>query len=71
MLDVVALGQVSEHLDECWAIICDNFTKCTPSAEDVFEDPITDGLCGLGAEQMVFREVCKGAMAVNKILEVS
>ena len=50
MSDVVLLLQVGERFDECRPIVGDNLAKCTPLAQYVFEDPISDGLCGLCVE---------------------
>ena len=69
MLDVVPLLQVGERFDERRPIVGDNLTKSAPSAQDVFEDPISDGLRGLCVEGTVFGEMCQGAMALYKVLE--
>ena len=50
MSDVVPLLQVGKHFDECRPIVGDNLAKCTPLAQYVFEDPISDGLHGLCVE---------------------
>ena len=50
MSDVVPLLQVGERFDECRPIVGDNLTKCTPLAQYVFKDPISDGLRGLCVE---------------------
>ena len=50
MLDVVSLLQVGECFDKCRPIVSDDLAKSTPSAQDVFENPISDGLCGFGTE---------------------
>ena len=71
MSDVALFFKVGKHLDECRPIVCDNFTQCAPSAEDVFKNPISDGLCSLIEKKMVFGEVCKGAVALHEILEAS
>ena len=71
MSDVVLLLQVGEHFDECRPIVSYDLTKCTPSAQDVFEDPISDGLHGLCVEGMVFGEVCQGAVALYEVLEAA
>ena len=44
MSDVVPLFQVGKHFDEHRPIVSNDLTKSTPSAQDVFEDPISDGL---------------------------
>ena len=71
MLDVAPLLQVGEHFDECRPVVGDNLTKCTPSAQYVFEDPVSDGLCGLCAEGMIFGEMHKGAVALYEVLEAA
>ena len=50
MSDVVPLLQVGKRFDEGRPIVGDNLAKCTPLAQYVFEDPISDGLCGLCVE---------------------
>ena len=71
MSDVVLLLQVGKHFDECRPIVGNNLAKCTPSAQDVFEDPISDGLCGLCTEGTVFGEMHQGAMALYEVLEAA
>ena len=71
MSDVVPLLQVGERFDECRSIVGDDLTKCTPSAQYVFEDPVSDGLCGLCVEGMIFGEVCQGAVALYEVLEAA
>ena len=71
MLDVVPLLQVGKRFDECRPIVCDDLTKCIPPAQNVFEDPISDGLCGLCVEGTIFREMCQGAAALYKVLEAA
>ena len=44
MSDVALFFKVGKRLDECRPIVCDDFTQCAPSAEDVFKNPISDGL---------------------------
>ena len=44
--DVVPLFQVGEHFDKCRPIVGDDLAKSTPLAQDVFEDPISNGLRG-------------------------
>ena len=71
MSDVVPLFQVGERFDERRPIVGDDLAKSTPSAQDVFEDPISDGLRGLCTEGTIFREVCQGAVALYKVLEAA
>ena len=71
MSDVVPLLQVGERFDECRPVVSNDLTKCAPSAQDVFEDPISNGLCSLCMEGMVFGEMCQGAMALHEVLEAS
>ena len=63
VLDVVLLLQVGERFDECRPVVGDDLTKSTPSAQYVFEDPISDGLCGLCTEGTIFGEMHQGAAA--------
>ena len=71
MLDVVPLLQVGEHFDERRPVVGDDLAKSTPSAQYVFEDPISDGLCGLCAEGTIFGEMRQGAAALYKVLEAA
>ena len=71
MSDMVPLLQVGERFDERRPIVSDNLTKCTPSAQYVFEDPVSDGLRGLCVEGTIFREMRKGAVALYKVLEAA
>ena len=50
MSDVVPLLQVGKRFDKRRPIVGDDLTKCTPLAQYVFEDPISDGLRGLCVE---------------------
>ena len=68
---MVLLFHVGEHFDECRPIVGNNLTKCTPSAQYVFEDPISDGLCGFCVEGPIFGEMHKGAVALYKVLEAA
>ena len=69
--DVVPLLQVGEHFDECRPIVSDNFAKSTPSAQYVFEYPISNGLHCFGTERVVFGEMHKGAAALYEVLEAT
>ena len=71
MSDVVSLFQVGEHFDECRPIVGNDFSQCTPLAQDVFEDPISNGLHGLCAEGTIFGEMHQGAVALYKVLEAT
>ena len=71
VLDVVLFFQVGEHFDERRPIVSNNLPKCTPSAQYVFEDPISDGLCSLCAEGPIFGEMHKGAAALYEVLEAA
>ena len=71
MSDMVPLLQVGKHFDECRPIVGDDLTKSTPLAQDVFEDPISDGRRGLCTERTIFGEVCQGAVALYKVLEAT
>ena len=69
--DMVPLFQVGKHFDECRPIVGNDLTKSTPSAQDVFKDPISNGLHGFHVQRIIFREMCKGAVALYKILEAT
>ena len=71
MSDVVPLLQVGERFDERRPVVGDDLAKSAPSAQYVFEDPISNGLRGLCAERMIFGEVCQGAAALYKVLEAA
>ena len=71
MLDMIPLLQVGERFDECRPVVSDDLTKCTPLAQYVFEDPISNGLRGLCAEGTVFGEMCQGAVALYEVLEAA
>ena len=71
MSDMVPLLQVGEHFDKHRPIVGNDLTKCTPLAQDVFEDPISDGLHSLCTEGTVFGEMRQGAMALYEVLEAS
>ena len=71
MSDMVPLLQVGERFDERRPVVGDNLAKCTSSAQYVFEDPISDGLCSLCAEGTIFGELCQGAAALYKVLEAA
>ena len=71
VLDMVPLFQVGKHFDKCRPIVGDDFAKSTPSAQDVFEDPISNGLCSLCTEATIFREMHQGAAALYEVLEAA
>ena len=71
MSDVVLLLQVGERFDERGPVVGDDLAKCTPSAQYVFKDPISNGLHGLCAEGTIFGEMCQGAAALYKVLEAA
>ena len=71
MSDMVPLLQVGERFDERRPVVGDDFAKSAPSAQDVFEDPISDGLRSLCVEGTVFGEMCQGATALYKVLEAT
>ena len=52
--EVVSLFQVGECFDKWRPIVGNDLAKCTPSAQDVFEDPISNGLHRFCMEGMVF-----------------
>ena len=71
MPDMVLLLQVGERFDEHRPVVSDNLAKCIPLAQNVFEDPISNGLRGLCMEGMVFGEMHQGATALYKVLEAA
>ena len=71
MLDIVLLLQVGKRFDKRRTIVSDDLAKSAPSAQYVFEDPISDGLRGLCAERTIFGEVCQGAAALYEVLEAT
>ena len=68
---VVLLLQVGECFDECRPVVSDDFTKSTPLAQDVFKDPISDGLHHFCVEGSVFGEMCQGAVALYEVLKAA
>ena len=71
MSEVVPLLQVGKRFDERRPIVGDNLAKSAPSAQYVFEDPISDGLHGLCMEGTIFGEMRLGAVALYKVLEAT
>ena len=71
MSDMVPLLQVGERFDKHRPIVGDDLAKGAPSAQYVFEDPISNGLRGLCTEGTIFGEVCQGAAALYKVLEAT
>ena len=69
--DVVLLLQVGEHFDKRKPIVSDDLAKCTPLAQYVCEDPVSDGLRGLCVEGTIFGEVCQGAADLYEVLEAA
>ena len=59
------------RFDERRPIVGDNLAKCTPMAQDVFEDPISDGLHSLCVEATIFGEMRQGAVALYEVLEAT
>ena len=71
MSDMVLLLQVGERFDECRPIVGDNLAKCTPSAQYVLKDPITDGLRSFCVGRTIFGEMHQGAAALYEVLEAA
>ena len=71
MSDMVPLLQVGKHFDKCRPVVGDDLTKCTPLAQYVFKDPISDGLRGLCREGTIFREMHQDAAALYEVLEAA
>ena len=38
--NMITFGEVVKSLHKCGAVVCNDFTKCAPSAKDVFKDPV-------------------------------
>ena len=68
---MVLLLQVGERFDKRGPVVGDYLAKCTPSAQYVLEDPISDGLRGLCAEGTKFGEVRQGAVALYEVLKAA
>ena len=68
---MVLLLQVGERFDECRPVVGDDLAKGAPSAQYVFEDPISNGLRGLCVEGTKFGEVHQGAAALYEVLEAA
>ena len=68
---MVPLFQVGKHFDECRPIVGNDLTKSTPMAQDVFEDPISNGLRGLCAERTIFGKMGQRAAALYEVLEAA
>ena len=66
---MVLLLQVGKCFDECRPIFGDDLAKCTPLAQYVFEDPISNSLHGFCMEGMIFWEMHQGAVALYEVLE--
>ena len=71
MSDVVLLLQVGKRFDKRRPIVGDDLTKSSPSAQYVFEDPLSDGLRSLCAKGTKFGEMCQGAVALYRVLEAA
>ena len=69
--DMVPLLQVGECFDKHRPVVGDDLAKSAPSAQYVFEDPISNGLHGLCTEGTIFGEMRQGAMALYNVLEAS
>ena len=68
---MVPLLQVGERFNKHGPIVGDDLAKCTPSAQYVFEDPVSDGLRSLCVEGTIFGDVCQGAAALYEVLEAA
>ena len=68
---MVLLLQVGKHFDKHRPIVGDDLAKSAPWAQYVFEDPISDGLCGFCMEGTVFGEMHKGAAGLYEVLEAA
>ena len=69
--NVIALAQIVKGLYECGAVVHDNFTKSAPSAKNIIEYPIADGLCSLSVKDAIFRIVHERAAALDQIFEAA
>ena len=68
---MVPLLEVGECFDKRRPVVSDDLAKSAPSAQYVFEDPISNGLCSLCAEGTIFRKMHQGAAALYKVLEAA
>ena len=68
---MVPLLQVGERFDKCRPVVGDDLAKGAPSAQYVFEDPISDGVRGLCTEATIFGEMRQGAAALYGVLEAA
>ena len=69
--DVVPLLQVGERFDKRGPVVGDDLTKSAPSAQYVFEDPISDGFRGLRVELTIFGKMGQGAAALYEVLKAA
>ena len=69
--NVVALAQIIEGFYEGRAIVHDDLTKSTPSAKNILEYPIANGLCGLSAKNVILGIVHERAVALDQIFEAT
>ena len=69
--NVVSLAQIIEGFNEGGAIVHDDLTKSAPSAKDIVEYPIADGLCGLCVKNAIFRIVRERAVALDQVFEAT
>ena len=42
MLNAIIRCECLDALDDCCAVVCDDFVECAPSTEHIFEDPSSD-----------------------------
>jgi hypothetical protein len=47
--NVVSFCEIFKGCEERWAVVGDNFIEGSPSAYDVFEDPVSDSFSGFVA----------------------
>ena len=71
MANVVSLAQIIEGFNEGGAVVSDDLRKSAPSAKDIVEYPIADGLCGLRAKNAIFRIVRERAAALDQVFETA
>ena len=55
--NVVSVAQIIEGFNKGGAVVHDDLRKSTPSAKDIIEYPIADGLCGLSVKNAM---ICQG-----------
>src|ERR1700677_198913 len=64
---MIVFRQVSQSFEEWCAVVCDDFSEGSPSAEDVFKNPVAKCLCGFRSKHSKFRVVHERAACLCNI----